>query len=118
MARRAVGLLLSRRLGPDMIERFRVKFGEPLPGYRFKPGECVVDSYYAEEYRQGKCPLEELKMVVLAVGTDDRTGLESYFLFYDSTVNGGRDLPWEQMEHWYTKIFVESNFELFDHLAI
>jgi hypothetical protein len=98
-----------------MIDRFKVKFGEPLPGYRFKPGECVVDSGYAEEFLQGRCTAEKLsrlKMVVLSVGIDEQTGLESYFLFYDSTVNGGRDLPWAQMEQWYTKTFVETNFEL------
>jgi hypothetical protein len=98
-----------------MIDRFKVKFGEPLPGYRFKPGEYVVDSSYAEEFLQGKCTWEELnrlKMVVLSVGIDEQTELESYFLFYDSTVNGGRDLTWSQMEQWYTKLFVESHFEL------
>ena len=104
-----------------MIDRFRVKFGEPLPGYRFKPGECVVDSSFAKEYRQGRCTAEELnrlKMVVLLVGIDEKTGLEGYFLFYDTTVNGGRDLSWAQMERWYTKTFVESNFELCNHPEI
>jgi hypothetical protein len=30
--------------------------------------------------------LNRLQMVVLAVGLEDRTEFESYFLFYDSTV--------------------------------
>jgi hypothetical protein len=63
-----------------MIDRFNVKFGERLPGCRFKPGECVVDASFAKEYRQGKCTREELdrlKMVVLSVGIDEQTGLES-----------------------------------------
>ncbi len=33
----------------------QLKFGEPLPGFRFKPGECIVYSNWVEEFRQGKC---------------------------------------------------------------
>jgi hypothetical protein len=62
-----------------MIDKFKLKFGEPLPGFRFKPGECIVNSNWAEEFRQGKSTLKQfdgLKMVVREVGIDERTKKE------------------------------------------
>jgi len=103
----------------DMIDKFKLKLGPPQPGYRFKPGECIVNSNQAEEFRQGKCTPKQfdgLKMVVLEVGVDK--GKESYRVLYDSPVKGGNDLPWEQIEQWYLKIYVESNFELCEYPAI
>jgi hypothetical protein len=66
---------------------YKLNFGEPLPGFRFKPGECIVDSKSAEEFREGKVTAEQfdaVKMVVLEVGIDKRTEVESYHLLYDS----------------------------------
>jgi hypothetical protein len=97
-----------------MIDKFKLKFGEPLPGFRFKPGECIVNSNWAEKFRQGKSTLKQfdgLKMVVLEVGIDERTKKESYRLLYDSPAKGGKDLPWEQIDQWFLKTHVESNFE-------
>jgi hypothetical protein len=71
------------------VEKFKVKFGEPLPGYRFKPGECVVNFNVAEEFRQGKCSQKQfdgVKMLVAEVRIDEKTGYESYRLLYYSPV--------------------------------
>jgi len=38
----------------DMTDKFKLKVGEALPGFRFKPGECFVNSTWGEEFRQGK----------------------------------------------------------------
>ena len=65
----------------DMIDRCKVKSGEPLPGYRFKPGESIVNSDFADEFRQGICTqneLDDLKMLVVEVGIDRITQNESY----------------------------------------
>jgi hypothetical protein len=61
-----------------MIDRSKVKFGEPLLGYRFKPGDCIVNSDLANEFTQGICTqkeLDDLKTV---------TQKESYGLLYYS----------------------------------
>ena len=102
-----------------MIDRSKFEFGEPLPGYRFKPGECVVNSHHAEELREGNWTPKEfdwVKMVVLEVGVNTLTRIESYHLIGDSPAKGG--IPWEQADVWHTKEFVESNFELCDYPAI
>ena len=54
-----------------MIDRSKVKVGDPLPGYRFKPGECIVNSRLLYESRRRKCTqkeLDDLKMLVVEVG--------------------------------------------------
>jgi hypothetical protein len=74
----------------------KINFGPSQPGYRFKPGECVVKSNTAEEFRQGKCTQEQIdgmKMLVAGVGTDKRTKLENYRLLYYSSVKAGENLP-------------------------
>jgi hypothetical protein len=100
-----------------MIDRFKVKFGEHFQvTVSSRANVSLIPAMQKNFLREDVAEeLNRLKMVVLSVGIDEQTGLESYFLFYDSTVNGGRDLPWAQMEQWYTKIFVESNFELCNH---
>jgi hypothetical protein len=74
-----------------MLDRAKVKFGEPLPGYRFKPGECIVNSDFANEFRQGICThkeLDDLKMLVVEAGIDRMTQNESYGLLYYSIAGG------------------------------
>jgi hypothetical protein len=104
-----------------MLDRFKVKLGNPLPGYRFMPGECIVNTNFANEFRQGKCTqqdLDGLKMLVAEVGIDKNTGKESYRVLYYSPVKGGEDLPWNQIDQWHLKAFVDSNFEICDHPEI
>jgi hypothetical protein len=82
----------------DMIDRSKVKLGEPLPGYRFKPGECIVNSDFADKFRQGICTqkeLDDLKMLVVEAGIDRITQNEDYRLLYYS-IAGGDDIPWNQ----------------------
>ena len=101
-----------------MIGRYKIKIGEPLPGYRFKPGECIVNSNHAREFSQGKCSQKQfdaLKMLVVEVGVDQKTGHESYRLLYDSPVKVGENLPGTGMDQWFLKAFVDSNFELCDY---
>jgi hypothetical protein len=100
----------------DVIDRSKVKLGHPLPGYRFKPGECIVNSGSAEEFRQGKCSQKELgdmKMLVVEVGVEKLTQNEGYHLLYCSTA-GGEKIPWNQIDHWRSKSDVESMFERCD----
>jgi hypothetical protein len=62
---------LESDLISNMIDRSKLKLGNPLPGYRFKPGECIVNSRFVHEFRQGKCTqkeLDDLKMLVLRSG--------------------------------------------------
>jgi hypothetical protein len=64
--------------------QIKVNFGNPFPGYRFKPGECIVDTNSANDFRQGKCTQKDLdgvKMLVAEVGIDNKTGMESYRFF-------------------------------------
>ena len=103
-----------------MLDRAKVKFGESLPGYRFKPGECIVNSDFANEFRQGICTqkeLDDLKMLVVEVGIDRMTQNESYGLLYYS-IAGGDGIVWNQIHQWRLKIIIESNFELCDHPEI
>jgi hypothetical protein len=86
-----------------------VKLGELLPGFRFKPGECIVNSNHAEEFRQGKCTQEQfdgVKMLVAEGRIDEKTGYESYRLLYYSTVKVGEDLPGTEMDQWFLKVYV------------
>jgi hypothetical protein len=101
--------------------RFKVKIGKPLPGYRFKPGECIVTSNSAEEFRQGKITQKQfdgVKMLVAEVRIDEKIGHESYRLLYYSPVKVGEDLPWGKIDQWFAKMNVDSNYELCDHPAI
>ena len=80
-----------------MIDRSKVKFGEPLLGYRFKPGDCIVNSDFANEFTQGICTqkeLDDLKMLVVEVGIDRMTQNESYGLLYYSIAGVG----WHSVE--------------------
>jgi hypothetical protein len=68
-----------------MIDMSEVKFGEPLLGYRFKPGDCIVNSDFANEFTQGiytQKELDDLKLLVVEVGIDRMTQNESYGLLY------------------------------------
>ena len=56
-----------------MIDRSKVKCGEPLSRYRFKPDKCIVNSSFSYELRQGLCTQKELavlKTLVVAVGIE------------------------------------------------
>src|ERR1700747_1242999 len=67
--------------------KYKLVFGKPLPGNRFKPGGCIVNRNFAEEYRQGKCSLDqfdELRHGVLETrnrSTDSRRKLSSAMQF-------------------------------------
>jgi hypothetical protein len=103
-----------------MIDRSKVKLGEPLSRYRFKPGECIVNSDFANEFRQGICTqkeLDDLKMLVVEVGIDRMTQNESYGLLYYS-IAGGDGIVWNQIHQWRLKTTVESSFEPCDHPEI
>ena len=103
-----------------MIDPAKLKLGNPLPGYRFMPGECIANWRFVELFRQGKCTqkeLDDLKMLVVEVGIDTITQSESYRLLYYYTA-GGDKIPWNQIDHWRPKDVVESNFEPCDHPQI
>src|SRR5258705_12153660 len=104
-----------------MIDKFKLKFGRPQPGYRFKPGECVVNHNWAQKFRQGKSSqkqFDEMKMVVMEVGIGRETGAESYRLLYVFPSAAGSSLPEQSIDQWFAKTFVESNFETCDYPAI
>jgi hypothetical protein len=87
-------------LNLDVIDRTKLKFGDSLPGYRFKPGECIVNSRFVSEFRQTKCTqkeLNELKMLVIEVGVEQSTQKKGYRLLYYSMV-GGDKIPWNQID--------------------
>jgi hypothetical protein len=48
------GLAICSNPKSDMTDKLKLKVGEALPGFRFKPGECFVNSTWGEEFRQGK----------------------------------------------------------------
>jgi hypothetical protein len=101
--------------------KLKLKIGPALPGYRFKPGQCIVNSNWAEEFRQNKSTLQQfdgLKSIVAEVGVNKRNGLESYRLIYNSPLKGAENVPWGDMDQWYLKLFVESNFEICDYPAV
>ena len=80
----------------NMIDRSKLKLGNSLPGYRFKPGECIVNSRFVHEFRQGKCTqkeLNDLKMLVVELGIDKSTEKGSYRFLYYCTA-GGDKIPW------------------------
>jgi len=43
-----------------VIDRSKVKLGGSLPGYRFKPVECIVFEVI-DEFRRRKCTQKELE---------------------------------------------------------
>ena len=99
----------------------KLKFGRAQQGYRFKPGECVVNHNWAEKFRQGKSSqkqFDEMKMVVMEAGIGRETGAESYRLLYDFPSAAGSSLRGQSINQWFAKIFVESNFETCDYPAI
>jgi hypothetical protein len=103
-----------------VIDPSKLKLGRPLPGYRFKPGECIANSRFVDVFRQGKCTqgeLDDVKMLVVEVGIDRITQSESYRLLYYYTA-GGAKIPWNQIDHWRPKDVVEANFEPCDHPEI
>jgi hypothetical protein len=76
LPRLAFSVAICSNPGPDVIDKFKVKFGEPLPGFLFKPGECVVNSTWGGKSRQGKSTPKQfdgLKMVASEVGFDKGT---------------------------------------------
>jgi hypothetical protein len=104
-----------------MFDKFKIKLGPTQPGYRFKPGECVVNSNWAEEFRQGKCTQNEIdgvKLIVTEVGINKATELESYRLLYNSPPQGGEHFPGQEMDQWFLKAYVESNFEICEYPVI
>jgi hypothetical protein len=100
--------------------KYNIPFGKPKPGYRFKPGECIVDKNSTEEYRQGKVALaqyDEAKLVVLENAVDPTTNVESYHLLYNSPLKAGETVPWGSIDQWFTKSFVDANFDSCEHPA-
>jgi hypothetical protein len=98
-----------------MPDKSRIKFGEPLPGFLFKPREWIINYHRAEEFRQGRCTQKQfdgMKMLVVEVGTDSKTKLEAYRLLCQ--LPGAVDRPLKIVVQWLRKIYVESNFELCD----
>jgi hypothetical protein len=100
--------------------KYRIVFGNPVPGYRFKPGECIVDKNSAEQYRQGQITLDKfdgVKLVVLENAVDPTTNVESYHVLYNSPLKEGQTAPWGSLDQWFTKAYVDSNFESCEHPA-
>jgi hypothetical protein len=93
-----------------VIDPAKLKLGDPLPGYRFMPGECIANSRFLEVFRQGKCTqkeLDDLKMLVVEVGINRITQSESYRLLYSYTA-GGAKISWNQIDDWRPKDVVEA----------
>jgi hypothetical protein len=104
-----------------MIGKFNAPLGKPLPGFRFIPGECVVNFHDAKAFYQGKCTREQFDAVIMLiseVGIDAETKRESYRLLYYSPFKQGWGLPGTQMDRWRLKAYVESNCELCDYPEI
>jgi hypothetical protein len=55
-------------------------------------------------------------MVVVEVGLHE--GKESYRVLYNSPLKVGSDLPWGDLDQWYLKVYVESNFEVCEYPEI
>jgi hypothetical protein len=98
-----------------MPDKSRIKFGEPLPGFVFKPREYLINAHWAEEFRQGRCTQKQfqaMKMLVVEVGIDSKTEIEGYrLLSHLPGVMGHRP---KMVVQWRLKIYIESNFELCD----
>jgi hypothetical protein len=102
--------------GPrSMPDKSKIKFGDPLPGFPFKPGEWIVNSHWAEEFRRGICTQKQfdgMKMLVVEVGIDDKTKIEGYRLL--NQLPGVVDHSSRKIVQWRLRIYVESNFEICD----
>jgi hypothetical protein len=95
-----------------MPDESRIKFGEPLPDFLFKPREYIINAHWAEKLRQGQCTqkqFESMKLLVVEVGIDSKTGIEGYRLL--SHLPGVIRSPLKMIVQWHLKIYVESNFE-------
>ena len=95
-----------------MPDKSKVKFGEPMPSFLFKPGESIINSHWPEQFRQHKCTqkhFDGMKMLVVEVGTDTETGIEGYRLLYQ--LPGVVDLSSQNTVQWRLRTYVESNFE-------
>src|SRR5579859_1212874 len=100
------------------FRNYKIVLGQPQPGYRFKPGECIVNKNTAEEYRRGGCTLEQIdgvKLVVLENAIDPTTGKESYHLLYNEPLKNGETVPWGRLDPWFLKLYVDLNFESCEH---
>ena len=101
-----------------MIDKFELRFSKPLTGFRFKPGECIVSSNWADEFRwrkRSQSYFDGMKMVVLEVRIGKGMGVESYRLLRNlrsPTGNAGQNI-----EQWFKKTYIESNFEICDYPA-
>jgi hypothetical protein len=95
-----------------MPDKSKIKFGEPMPRFLFKPGESIINSHWPEQFRRHKCTQKHfngMKMLVLEVGTDIETGIEGYRLLYQ--LPGVVDLSSQNTVQWRLRTYVESNFE-------
>jgi hypothetical protein len=102
----------------DHFLKYKLVLGQPQPGYRFKPGECIVNKNFAQEFREAKCTQDQYdghKLVVLQNAADPKNGRESYHLLYNSPLKGGEAVPWDSIETWFLKAFVDLNFESCEH---
>jgi hypothetical protein len=96
----------------------KITLGSSAPGYRFKPGECIVDKNLAEDYRQGRVGLDkfdEVKLLVLECIIDPKTNVDSYHLLYNSPLLDGEKVPWGEIDPWFTKAYVDTNFDPCEH---
>lgn len=96
-----------------MPDKFRIKFGEPLPGFIFKPSECIINAHWAKEFRQVRCSQKQfdaMKMPVVEVGVDSKTKTEAYRLLCQ-LVGVVSHRP-KMVVQWRLKNYVEFNFEL------
>jgi hypothetical protein len=95
-----------------MPDKSKIKFGEPIPSFLFKPGESIVNSHWPEQFRRKKRTqkhFDGMKMLVVEVGTDTETGIEGYRLLYQ--LPGVVDLSSQNTVQWRLRTYVESNFE-------
>jgi hypothetical protein len=95
--------------------------GKSQPEFLFRPGESIVNSKFAQEYRNGTCTLEqfdEMKLVVLEVGVDAKTGRLSYSLLHNAPGEGAESFSWGKIDKWFLNEYVEQNFENCDYPAV
>jgi hypothetical protein len=89
--------------------------------YLFKPGQCIVNSNFAQEFKEGTCTLEqfdEMKLVVLEIGVDAKSGRPSYSLLHNTPGEGAESFSWGKVDKWFLKEYVEQNFEVCDYPVI
>jgi hypothetical protein len=101
-----------------MLDKSKIKFGEPLPSFLFKPGESIINCHWPEQFRRGICTqkhLDGMKMLVVEVGIDNETRVEGYRLLFQ--LPGVVDHSSQKIVQWRLRIYVESNFEPCDHPA-